>query len=80
MVRRSSARRRSRLHTAWEGMKVYYPSHTLERTEQFRAYVDAHRLLVSAGSDSHGPHGQLPIKYPAYLVRDLLARLGVEVR
>jgi predicted metal-dependent phosphoesterase TrpH len=62
-----------------DGLEVYYPSHTPERTEQFRAYVDAHRLLVSAGSDSHGPHGQLPIKYPAYLVRDLLARLGVEV-
>jgi predicted metal-dependent phosphoesterase TrpH len=62
-----------------DGLEVYYPSHTSERVEQFLAYAQAHRLLVSAGSDSHGPQGQLPIKYPAYLVRDLLARLGVEV-
>jgi 3',5'-nucleoside bisphosphate phosphatase len=63
-----------------DGLEVYYPSHTPERTEQFRAYAQAHGLLVSAGSDSHGPSGQLPIKYPARIVRDLLARLGVAVR
>jgi 3',5'-nucleoside bisphosphate phosphatase len=63
-----------------DGLEVYYPSHTPERAEQFRAYAQVHGLLVCAGSDSHGPQGQLPIKYPAYLVRDLLARLGVAVR
>lgn len=63
-----------------DGLEVYYPSHTPERTEQFRAYAQAHRLLASAGSDSHGPSAQLPIKYPARIVRDLLARLGVAVR
>jgi predicted metal-dependent phosphoesterase TrpH len=62
-----------------DGLEVYYPSHTPERTEQFHAYAQTHGLLVSAGSDSHGPQGQLPIQYPAHLVRDLLARLGVEV-
>jgi predicted metal-dependent phosphoesterase TrpH len=63
-----------------DGLEVYYPSHTSERTEQFRAYAQAHGLLVSAGSDSHGPQGQLPIQYPAHLVRDLLSRLGVAVK
>ena len=63
-----------------DGLEVYYPSHTPERTEQFRAYAQSYELLVSAGSDSHGPSDQLPIKYPAHLVRDLLARLGVAVR
>lgn len=63
-----------------DGLEVYYPSHTPERIEQFRAYAQAHGLLVSAGSDSHGPSGQLPIKYPAHIVRDLLERLGVAVR
>ena len=62
-----------------DGLEVYYPSHTPERTEQFRAYAQAHGLLVSAGSDSHGPQDQLPIQYPAHLVRDLLSRLGVAV-
>jgi 3',5'-nucleoside bisphosphate phosphatase len=62
-----------------DGLEVYYPSHTPERTEQFRTYAEAHGLLVSAGSDSHDPQDQLPIHYPAHLVRDLLARLGVAV-
>jgi predicted metal-dependent phosphoesterase TrpH len=63
-----------------DGLEVYYPSHTPERTEQFRVHAQAHEMLVSAGSDSHGPSDQLPIKYPAHLVRDLLVRLGVAVR
>ena len=63
-----------------DGLEVYYPSHTPELPEQFRSYAQTHGLLVSAGSDSHSPADQLPIKYFAHIVRDLLARLGVAVR
>lgn len=62
-----------------DGLEARHPTHTPEQVEDFLAYARAHQLLVSAGSDSHGPPGTLPIKYPAVFCRDLLARLGIEV-
>ncbi len=63
-----------------DGLEACHPSHTPEQVEEFVAYTSAHGLLVSAGSDSHGPPGVLPIKYPADSCRALLERLGIEVR
>ena len=63
-----------------DGLEARHPSHTPEQVEDFLAYADAHGLLVSAGSDSHGPPGILPIKYPAESCRALLERLGIEVQ
>src|SRR5579872_1683105 len=40
------------------------------------AYAQKHDLLISAGSDSHGPPGRMPIKYRAELCRHLLERGG----
>ena len=62
-----------------DGLEVRHPAHTSEQGEDFLAYARTHRLLVSAGSDSHGPPGILPITYPAASCRELLARLGVEI-
>jgi len=63
-----------------DGIEVYYPTHSPEQVETYLAYARQHHLLVSAGSDSHGPPGRLPIKYPAELCRDLFERLGIEVQ
>jgi 3',5'-nucleoside bisphosphate phosphatase len=62
-----------------DGLEVRHPSHTPEQVADFLAYARTHHLLVSAGSDSHGPPGVLPINYPAESCRDLLARLGIEI-
>jgi predicted metal-dependent phosphoesterase TrpH len=62
-----------------DGLEARHPTHTPEQIEDFLAYARRHRLLVSAGSDSHGPPGVLPIKHPAASCRDLLARLGIEL-
>lgn len=67
-----------RREAAIDGLEVYYPRHTPEQIEMFRAYARRHGLLVSAGSDSHGPD-KPPIPYRAEQVHDLLARLGVVV-
>jgi hypothetical protein len=64
---------------AIDGLEARHPSHTPEQIEDFLAYGRIHHLLLSAGSDSHGPPGVLPIKYPAESCRDLLRRLGIEV-
>lgn len=62
-----------------DGIEVYYPRHTPEQIEVYRAYANQHRWFVSAGSDSHAPD-QPPIKYPAHQCAALLARLDIEVR
>ena len=61
-----------------DGLEVFYPAHTPAQTAMFAEYARRHQLLVSAGSDSHGPD-KPPIKYRAELCRDLLERVGVEI-
>ncbi len=61
-----------------DGFEVYYPAHTPEQTALYLAYAEAHGLLVSSGSDSHGPE-KPPIKYRADLSHQLLERLGILV-
>lgn len=65
--------------TPLDGIEAYYPLHTPEQTEGYLAFAHARGLLVSAGSDSHGPRQRLPIAYPAHILEALLARLGVTV-
>lgn len=67
-----------RQDVAIDGIEAYYPAHTPEQTAMYLAYAEQHGLLVSAGSDSHGP-GKPPIPYPARLCAGLLGRLGVRV-
>lgn len=62
-----------------DGLEAYYPDHTAEQTAMYLEYARKHRLLVSSGSDSHGPE-EKPIKYRAELSRDLLERVGIQVR
>lgn len=62
-----------------DGIEVYYPTHTPEQVETYLAYAQQHNLLISAGSDSHGPPGRMPIKYRAELCRQLLICVGIEV-
>ncbi len=60
-----------------DGLEAYYPTHSPELTETYLAYAQQHDLLVSTGSDSHGPPGRLPIKYRADLCQRLLQRVGI---
>jgi 3',5'-nucleoside bisphosphate phosphatase len=59
-----------------DGLEVYYPAHTPKQTTMFLDYAQKHDLLISSGSDSHGPD-KPPIKYPARLSRALLERMGI---
>lgn len=61
-----------------DGLEVDYPLHTPAQTAMFREYARRHRLLTSAGSDSHGPD-KPPIKYQAESSRGLLERVGIQV-
>ncbi len=63
-----------------DGIEVYYPTHSSELVETYLAYAQQHNLLISAGSDSHGPPGRMPIKYRAELCRRLLERVGIQVQ
>lgn len=63
-----------------DGLEVWYPTHGSELEAVYEAYARRHELVMSAGSDSHGPPGRLPIGYPAVLCRTLLERVGIEVQ
>ena len=62
-----------------DGLEVHYPLHTPAQTDMYQEYAQLHHLLVSAGSDSHRPD-KPPIKYRAELVRELLERVGIQIR
>jgi predicted metal-dependent phosphoesterase TrpH len=62
-----------------DGLEVYHPCHTPAQTEMYREYAQRHHLLVSAGGDSHKPE-KPPVKYRAELCRELLERVGIQVK
>ncbi len=62
-----------------DGIETRYPAHSERDTAAYEALAREYGLLTSAGSDSHGPGGQLPIAYPAHACGALLARCGVGV-
>ncbi len=62
-----------------DGFEVYYPAHTPEQIGMYLEYARKHHLLISSGSDSHGPEKK-PIKYQAQLSRHLLERVGIQVQ
>lgn len=61
-----------------DGLEVYYPLHTADQTAMYHAYAQRHKLLISAGSDSHGSD-KPPIKYQAELCRTLLERMDIQL-
>ena len=62
-----------------DGIEIHYPTHTAEQVAAYAALAERRNLLVSAGSDSHGPRQRLPIAYPAQRIAALLERLGVRL-
>jgi predicted metal-dependent phosphoesterase TrpH len=62
-----------------DGLEVYYPVHTPQQTAMYLDYAQQHHLLISSGSDSHGPH-KPPVQYPAELSRTLLERMGIKIK
>lgn len=63
-----------------DGIEAYYPTHTTELVETYLAYAQDHHLLISAGSNSHGPPGRMPIKYQAKICQNLFERVGIQVQ
>lgn len=53
-----------------EGVEAYHPKHSLARTEAILAEAENLGLLVTGGSDSHGPGGTEPIPIGAGDVPD----------
>ena len=62
----------------FDGLEAYYPDHTPEQVAMYVDYAKRYDLLLSSGSDSHGPEKK-PIKYRAELSRKLLERVGIGI-
>lgn len=64
-----------------DGLECHYRTYTDKDTARFRALSGEHGLVMSAGSDSHGPKTPVdPRPFRAIWSRTLLERLGIEVR
>ncbi|HEU5348909.1 MAG TPA: PHP domain-containing protein, partial [Ktedonobacterales bacterium] len=63
-----------------DGIEVRYPTYSEEQTAAYMAFARERSLLMSAGSDSHGPAQRLPVPFPAAVCATLLSRCGVTVR
>jgi 3',5'-nucleoside bisphosphate phosphatase len=71
-----------------DGIEVFYPSHSGEQRAFYRELAGRHGLLITGGSDSHGPHQEFARVEPDDLrmanglptilerIRDLPAALG----
>jgi predicted metal-dependent phosphoesterase TrpH len=58
-----------------DGVEVYHPNHAPPMQAYYLEFARRRGLLVSAGSDSHGPaHGRVPAPHPARLCWQLLER------
>lgn len=64
-----------------EGLECYYPEHTPQQTEHYAALAREHDLVVTGGTDFHGPGsphktqlGSVPV--PPSAVRELAERRG----
>lgn len=62
-----------------DGIETRYPTYSADQVEAYTAFAREHRLLMSAGSDSHGPDQRLPVAYPASTCSELLARCGITI-
>lgn len=60
------------------GLEAYHPSHSAETVESYLDFAHKHRMVVSAGNDSHG-EARKPTPWNPELVRDLLERFDVPV-
>ncbi|GIV83323.1 MAG: PHP-like protein [Candidatus Roseilinea sp.] len=63
-----------------DGIEVFYPLHTPEQTARFAELAHRHHLLLTGGSDFHGPRGDAAqslggVHLPPEHVEALLARL-----
>lgn len=63
-----------------DGIEVFYPLHTPEQTARFAELARRHHLLLTGGSDFHGPRGDAElslgsIHVPPEHIEALLARL-----
>lgn len=62
-----------------DGIETHYPTYSEEQVAMYTAFAREHALLVSVGSDSHGPQQRMPIPYPAATCAELLVHCGIAV-
>ena len=59
-----------------DGIEAHHPQHSPDQRDDFIAFALKHRLLVTAGSDSHGPAlARQPFPHPASWVGNFLDRI-----
>lgn len=61
-----------------EGIEVFHGNHSVSDTIRFKRVADKFGLLISGGSDSHGPHGLFERQMGAVKVSDRYAESIIE--
>lgn len=62
-----------------DGVEAHYATHSPDQVAAYTRLAAVRGLMISAGSDSHGPRQRFPIAYPAAYAARVLAHCGVEV-
>jgi 3',5'-nucleoside bisphosphate phosphatase len=63
-----------------DGIEAFYPGHTAEQTQTFVRLAEKQGLLVTGGSDFHGPLGDLEVSLGTIgLPADAIARLDARI-
>jgi predicted metal-dependent phosphoesterase TrpH len=76
----TAERLRAMLTIGLDGLEVYHGLHSAEDIDFYGQFAREYRLLVSCGSDSHGPDARTkPTPWPAKHCAALLERCGVKV-
>lgn len=62
-----------------DGVEAYYATHTPDQVAAYTTLAAVRGLMITAGSDSHGPRQRFPVAYPAAYAARMLAHCGVTV-
>jgi hypothetical protein len=64
-----------------DGIEAFYPAHTPEQTQKFVRLADKQGLVVTGGSDFHGPIGELEVSLGTIALPEAaIARLDGRIR
>ena len=64
-----------------DGIEAFYPAHTPEQTQHFVRLTEKQGLIVTGGSDFHGPIGDLEVSLGTIgLPDDAIAKLDARIK
>ena len=61
------------LQLGMEGIEAFYPRHNAADVERYKALAEKYGILISGGSDFHGPSIREPLELGIFTIEDKYA-------